>query len=85
MKKKYDIEYKMETTAELHVTDAVLEELMSKEWRSSFYTFDDVEEAKRWLTWVVEKWGMNVDGLAHLSSDDVSVERVDEVGPDPIW
>jgi hypothetical protein len=63
------------TTLEIDVDDAVVDEVMSEDWQRSFYTFDTPDEAIAWLAWVVNEWDgpQHVDGLAHLTPDQVRV------------
>jgi hypothetical protein len=63
---------------EIEADDAVVDELMSEDWQSHFYTFDTRDEAIAWLAWVVDDWGgpQHVDGLAHRIDAEVRVRQV---------
>lgn len=52
----------------MSANDAVVDELMTDEWQSHYYTFSDHDEAIAWLAWVVEDWGGpdHVDGLVGI-------------------
>lgn len=62
-------------TLSLEVDDAVVDEVMSDEWRRSFYTFRSRNDALAWLAWVVNEYDspQHVDGLAGFTDEQIKV------------
>lgn len=58
------------TTIEVEADDAVVDELMTDEWQSHYYTFSERNEAVAWLAWVVQEWDGpdHVDGLVGIGN-----------------
>lgn len=63
------------TTIEVDYDDAVVDEIMSAEWQSHFYTFRTREQAIAWLAWVVEEFNGpdHVDGLYQIGRVETRV------------
>lgn len=79
MSEKLTAQVRCSNYIKVSYTQAVLDELMSDDWQSSFYHFSTTDDAICWLAWVVNELSgpERVDGLAHLTENDVTVDVID--------
>lgn len=80
-KRTFEIEIPEIGEVTLEIDDTTLQEIISKDWADSFYTFNE-KEAVEWLAWVLTEFPPgflndkhNVDGLADKTTDDLKITK----------